>query len=172
MHVFGGFAAVLCGLGGGLHILLLHETRAEGHQGIDHGAVTRLGRGVLGQCLAGVAEGFGPDGGGGWGDGVLLVLGAKTVGQGVEEDGVDGARGAVHGVFDNGHDAVHCCDQVVGEVGGGVFEEFEDGFGTALQANTAVTVADDGVVAGDGGFGGDDALKGRSKDILKGGGVH
>ena len=172
MHVLGGFAAVCGGLGCGLHILLLHETRAEGHQGIDHGAVARLGRGVLGQCLAGVAECFGPDSGGGGGDGVLLVLGAETVGQGVEEDGVDGARGTVHGVFDNGHDAVHRCDQVVGEVGGGVFEELEDGFGTALQANTAVTVTDDGVVAGDGGFGGDDALQGRSKDVFKGGGGH
>lgn len=50
--------------------------------------------------------------------------------------------------------------------------EFEDGLGTALQADTAVTVTNDGVVAGDGGFGGDDALEGRSKNILKGGGVH
>lgn len=171
LHVLAGLAAVLRGLGGHVHVLGLLECGAEGDQGVDHGSVAGLGRGVFGQGVEGVLERLGPDVGGDRGGGARVLL-AEAVGQGVQEDGVDGAGGAVHAVFDDGDDAEHGLDDVVVEVGGRVFKEGQDGFCAALQADAAVAVPDDGVVLGDQRLGGDDALEALSEDLLKDGGVH
>lgn len=170
-HVLASLAAILGGLGGGGHVLGFLELRAEGNQGIDHRAIAGLRGGVLGQGVAGVAQGFGPDFCGG-GSGGAVVLGAEAVGKGVDEDGIDGARGAVHGVFDDGHDAVDGGDDVVVQVGRGVLQETENGFRTASQANATVAITDDGIIAGDGGFSSNNTLKGGSENLLESATVH
>lgn len=79
--------------------------------------------------------------------------------EGVEEDGVDGATGAVHGVFDDGDDFVEGGDEVVCERGGRRIKVGEDGMGATLEADAAVAIADDGVVFRYEWFGVDYAVK-------------
>lgn len=52
-----------------------------------------------------------------------------------------------------------------------VVEKTQDGFGSALQADTAVAITDDCVVLCDGGLGGDDATEAASEDLLEDGGI-
>lgn len=96
---------------------------------------------------------------------------AEAVGEGIEEDGVDGAAGAVHGVFDDGDDFVDGGEEVVCESCGGVVEEGEDGLSAALEADTTVAVADDGVVFRYEGFSFDYAVKARCEGLFEDGGV-
>lgn len=154
-----------------MHVLGLLELRAEGYKGVQEGTVTGLGRGIAGQRGEGVGQCSSPDihRGGGGGASVLL---AKTVGQGVQEDSVDGSGGSIHDVLDNADDAVHCVHDIVGERRRGVFDELKDGLGATLQAYAAVSVSDDGVEAGDFGLGGNDTLECTAQDLLEGINIH
>lgn len=87
----------------------------------------------------------------------------------VEENSVDGARGSVHGGLDSVDEFVDCEDDIVADL---AFEDFEDGFCAALETRAAVAVADDGVVAGYFGFGGDQTFETGCEGFLEDGGVH
>ena len=171
LHGLGIFRALLRRLRSHVDVLDSLQFVAEGVEGVDHGAVAGLGGGVVCEGLGCVVEGVGPHFGRSR-SGRAWVLVAEAVGQRVDEDGVDGARGAVHGVFDDRDDAVDRVDDVIGEARGRVLEEGEDGFCAALEADAAVAVADDGVVAGDQRLGRDDATEAGAQNFPEHGGVH
>lgn len=91
------------------------------------------------------------------------------MGEGVEEDGVEGAGGAVHGAFDHADNLGEGDHHVIGDFC--MREEGEECFGAAFKAGAAVAVAGYGVVLCDVGFGGDDARETRLQSLLELGGV-
>lgn len=157
LHALGGLGTLMRSSSGSLRVVLSEESLAEGHKSINQGSVTRLRGGVAAQRGDGVLDGLSPDLGVGL-QGRASVLVAETVGQGVQEDGVDSARSTVHDFLDNADDAVDGRDNVVVQWWGWVVEKFLDGFGTTLQTDTAVAVTDKSVEAGDFGLGLDDGL--------------
>lgn len=89
------------------------------------------------------------------------------MGKGIKEDGVDGTAGAVHGVFDDVNDAMQGSENVGREGRGGVINFFENGFCTALEPNSTITVSDYSVIAGDKGFRFNNSVKSRGKNLFE-----
>lgn len=96
----------------------------------------------------------------------------EAVGKRIKEYGVDGTAGAVHGVFDDVNNAMQGRKNVGSEGRGGVIDFFENGFCTALEPNSTVTVSDYSVITGDKGFRLNNSVKSRGKNLFEDGRIN